>query len=107
MKKLIMIFVVCFGLSTLVGCGGVMSPVSGALFTGLKAPFWAGAGGGCGPETGTSECMGILGLVAIGDASIKTAAENGGITKIHAVDYEAFSVLGVFSKFTTIVYGEK
>ncbi|MFT5055781.1 MAG: hypothetical protein ACI80H_000485 [Pseudoalteromonas distincta] len=40
-----------------------------------------------------------------GDVSIKTAAENGGITKISTVDYEVKSGLFV-SKHTTIVTGE-
>jgi hypothetical protein len=83
-----------------------MSPVSGMLFTGLKAPIFGGAGQGVGTKTGKAECMGILGLVALGDASIATAAQNGGITKIMAVDYEAFNVLGLFAKFTVLVHGE-
>jgi len=47
----------------------------------------------------------ILGIVATGDYSIKTAAKNTGITKIKYVDVEVFSVLGC-GTYTTIVYGD-
>ncbi len=106
MKKLIMLFVVCFALSALVGCSPVMSPITGLIFTELKAPFYAGNGQDLGAKVGRAECQGFLGLVAIGDASIQKAAENGEITNIKAIDYEAFNVLGVFCRFTTIVYGD-
>jgi hypothetical protein len=49
----------------------------------------------------------ILGLVANGDASIQAAMKNGGITKVHHIDYKNKSVLGLlFSRQTVIVYGE-
>jgi len=41
-----------------------------------------------------------------GDASIKTAAKNGGITKISTVDIKRLNVLGVYQQVTTIVTGE-
>jgi hypothetical protein len=106
MKKLIMLFVVCFGLSTLVGCSPVMSPITGIVFTELKAPFYAGDGQDLGSKEGRAECRGYLGLVAIGDASIKKAMEEGKITNVKAIDYEAFNILGVFCRFVTIVYGD-
>jgi TRL-like protein family len=31
---------------------------------------------------------------------------NGGITQIHHVDHETTSILGVYAKYITIVYGE-
>jgi len=42
----------------------------------------------------------------MGDASIQAAMQNGGITKIHHVDYKVTSVLGVYATYTTVVYGE-
>lgn len=48
----------------------------------------------------------MLGLVATGDASIEAAAKAGGITKIHHVDFENFSILGIYATFTTVVYGD-
>ena len=57
-------------------------------------------------KVGTAEVTSILGLVATGDASINTAAQSAGITRISHVDYEAKSILGVYAKYTVYVYGE-
>lgn len=60
-------------------------------------------------NVGKATCTKILGLVAVGDASIDTARKNGTagpISRIQRVEYYAFDVLGC-GKFTTIVYGEK
>ncbi len=56
-------------------------------------------------KVGTATSEGIV-CVAAGDASIKAACANGGITKIHHVDYHVTSVLGVWCKTTVTVYGE-
>ncbi len=56
-------------------------------------------------EKGEATCTSILALVAIGDCSIETAAKNGRIQSIKAVDTKAFSVLGIYSTYTTIVSG--
>jgi hypothetical protein len=40
------------------------------------------------------------------DASIVTAAQNGGITKISTVDYRQKNILGVIQKHECIVTGE-
>jgi hypothetical protein len=50
--------------------------------------------------------MNALGLIAMGDASLETAAMAGGITKITHVDHDSFSVLFLFSSYTITVYGE-
>ncbi len=58
-------------------------------------------------KKGTATIKVTLGMIAEGDASINKAMENGGITKIHHVDYYNKSVLGLFlSEQTLIVYGE-
>jgi hypothetical protein len=44
--------------------------------------------------------------VAWGDASVELAAEEAGISTVHYADYEFLSVLGIFVRFTTHVYGE-
>jgi len=56
-------------------------------------------------KIGTAESQGIL-FFTQGDASIKAAMEQAGITKVHHVDSESFGVLGVYSVYKTIVYGE-
>ena len=40
------------------------------------------------------------------DASIRTAAKNGGITRISTVDMKQTNVLGLITTVTTIVTGE-
>lgn len=40
------------------------------------------------------------------DASIETAARNGGIKQVTYADYKMFNVLGVFSEFTVIAHGD-
>lgn len=59
-----------------------------------------------GSKRGEATATGILGLVSTGDASIQTAAKNAGITKISHVDTKKKSILGIVSKYTTVVYGE-
>ena len=41
-----------------------------------------------------------------GDASIAAAMKDGGITRVHHVDYEVKSLFWVFTEYTTVVYGE-
>lgn len=62
-----------------------------------------------GPKVGEASSSVILGLWSSkGEQnSIKEAAENGGITKIHQVEYIDKSIfLGLVIKHTTKVYGE-
>ena len=56
-------------------------------------------------KMGTATSSGIVCFVQ-GDASLKAAMENGGITKIHHVDYKVKNMLGIIGSVTTIVWGE-
>jgi hypothetical protein len=56
-------------------------------------------------KVGRATVRSILGIYAVGDASIEAAAKNAGITRIHHVDYQSQNILGVMSDFTVIVYG--
>jgi len=56
-------------------------------------------------KVGTATAKGIL-LYTEGDCSIKAAMTNGGIKKIHHVDYKVKSILGIVAETTTLVYGE-
>jgi hypothetical protein len=55
---------------------------------------------------GTSQATSILGWFAFGDASIDAAAKSAGISKIHHVDEQSTSVLGIFATYKVLVYGE-
>ena len=56
-------------------------------------------------KVGESIAYGII-LVGYGDASIKAAMEDGGITRIHHVDSEELNILNIYCKQTVRVYGE-
>ena len=60
-----------------------------------------------GSKVGRAKGMVFLHALAFGaDASIKTAAKNGGITKISTVDIKYSDVLGIVQSYETIVTGE-
>jgi TRL-like protein family len=60
-----------------------------------------------GHKVGVASNYSILWLVAWGDAGVKAAAEQGGITKINHMDMAVKTVLfGVYFRRDTIVYGE-
>ena len=55
---------------------------------------------------GTAETTSILGIVALGNASIDAAAKLAGIIKIYHVGEHITGVLGLFTKYKVVVYGE-
>jgi hypothetical protein len=60
-----------------------------------------------GEKVGTAKAKGYLGVLFFdADASIKTAAENGGISKISTVDIKRTDMLGLIVTYETIVTGE-
>ncbi len=56
-------------------------------------------------KMGVAKSSGLI-CFCEGDASLKAAMDNGGITKIHHVDREVRNILGIVAEYTTIVYGE-
>ena len=60
-----------------------------------------------GRRVGVSKATVFVGFVAFNqDASIRTAARNGGITQISTVDIKTKSFLGILTSYETIVTGE-
>ena len=60
-----------------------------------------------GPKVGTASATGFLGILFFNaDASIRTAAKNGGITKVSTVDLKQRNILGLLITYETIVTGE-
>lgn len=103
MKKLLVSAVAALSIIGFSSCGAIGNV--GAILTDVTTGQ-AVTSNKLGSKVGQSQSMGVLGLIASGDASIQTAARNGGITKISHVDVKNFSVLGIYSTYTTIVYGE-
>jgi hypothetical protein len=90
MKKL---FVLLCLIPLLGGCGYTfVGHPAGYLFSSVQAPL---AGGGpVGAKKGESCASSILGLIATGDASVDSAARNGGISQVGTVSYKYTSILG-------------
>ena len=87
MKKL---FAFAFAAMMLAGC--VKSPLVGGIYTDVKDGL-AVTGNAGSSKVGTAEAKGYVGVVA-------------GITRIHHVDYQAKSYVGVYTIYTIIVYGD-
>ncbi len=82
--------------------------LAGCIYTNVLAPLDTDVNKTVlGAKQGTASNQSILWLVAWGDASTAAAAKQGGITTVNHVDQEVFSVLfGLYTKTTTIVYGD-
>ena len=102
MKKLLAGIFACAALLS-VGCA--KSPVVGGIYTDVKDGL-AVTGNAGSSKVGTAEVKGYVGLVALGAASIQTAAREAGITRIHHGDYQTKSYVGVYTIYTIIVYGD-
>ena len=104
----LLLFVATLALSA--GCAGFGAPVvppTGLVYTSIRAPIDIDSDQTqLGTKRGESSSQSVLGIAAWGDASTRAAAENGGITTIRHADYEFYTVLGLYSKFTTIVHGD-
>lgn len=91
---------------TLASCSTVSTQAGiGALYTGVTEGQMV-TSNSLGTKVGTGSATGVLGLVAIGDASIQTAANQAGIKKISHVDAKKTSILGLFAKYQIMVYGD-
>jgi TRL (tRNA-associated locus)-like protein len=90
--------------AVLTGCAMGKAPVFAPITINEQGPVSAGSAAGS-SRIGRATATGIL-LVAWGDASISAAMRNGGITRVHHVDHETMNIMGVYAKYTTIVYGE-
>jgi hypothetical protein len=99
--SLIAVALVLFA-SLSLGCGGIASPAVGAIYMDVYGPVQAGDK--VGTKEGTACAKSILGLIGIGDASIKAAAAAGGITNIESVDHHS-TYLVIAGEYCTIVRG--
>ena len=87
-------------------CASIGSPVgAGFIITDVNSGLSV-TSNNVGSKVGTSSATNILGILATGDASINAAANSAGIKKISHVDQHHKSILGLFSTYETIVYGE-
>jgi hypothetical protein len=92
----------------LAGClRAPVMPPAGLVVTAYSAPLdYAQERSPVSTKQGEASTFAVLGLLALGDASIQTAARQGGLTEIHGADYRYFSILGIYQRYTTVVHGE-
>lgn len=111
MRVVQLLLVLAIGI-VLTGCGAAVAfapvvPPTGAAFTATTAPLDVDLDKtDLGSKTGKASSYCVLGLIAWGNAGTDAAARNGNIKTINHADYKSFNLLGVFSSYTTIVYGD-
>ncbi len=93
--------------ATLGGCASTSSTSAGwaTLYTNAVDPVTATAAAG-NSKTGEACVHNILGIVALGDASIGKAKKQADIKVVSTVDRDVFRILGFYGKSCTIVKGE-
>lgn len=107
MKNLVKLGALVVITSLASGCAmatGGNGGVSGFLYSGYK--MGGNVGPGQGTKTGEACASSILGLIAVGDASISAAKADGGITQVAHVDHDDFGILGIYASSCTIVVGQ-
>lgn len=105
MKKIMYVAVAAMALLA-TSCAMVGTPVGfGTLYTGVTSGE-AVTSNNIGKKVGHSQATNVLGIVAVGDASVQSAAKEAGIKKISHVDSKKMSILGIFATYQTIVYGD-
>jgi len=85
-----------------VGCQG-FGP-AGSLYSSTKIGVYGTTS--TAPKKGTACAQSFLGLVAIGDGSVKAAAEQGGISKVSSINLNGMNILFFYSRLCTEVWGE-
>ena len=91
-----------------VGLGGCMiveSPIRGVMGTEVIWGDVAGAESTGPTKTGKACAESILGLIARGDASVRAAKENGGISEVTSVAHSARNFMNIVAEWCTIVRG--
>lgn len=88
------------------GCMIVEAPIRGVV--GTEVTWGDVATGKPSPgreKVGKACAESILGLMARGDASVRAAKENGGITETFSVEHTARNFFGIVGEWCTIVTG--
>jgi len=82
--------------------------MSGCLYTKVKAPLDIDtAQTQLGEKVGRASTHCVAWLFAWGNSGVKAAADNGGIATINHLDTEyCFVLFGLYSRQTTIAYGD-
>jgi hypothetical protein len=109
MRKMLVLAVAVFGLTSLTGCGaaGAFAGRTGIGYLSADSKMSEHISGNpIGSKTGEACSQSILGIVTTGDSTAVTAAKNGGIRKISTVDNKFQNILGIFSTYCVVVTGD-
>jgi hypothetical protein len=93
------------GAMSATGCMIVDTPVMGVLGSRVRWGEFAQGDDKAGQKEGKACMETILGLVARGDASVRAAKINGGITEVSVVDHSARNFLNIVGEYCTVVRG--
>ncbi|MFC1808684.1 TRL domain-containing protein [Candidatus Omnitrophota bacterium] len=88
--------------------GGCASPYPiGVAYTEWQAPHSVVTQGDVAyTKVGVGKVITVLGLVAIGDASMRSAIRDGQISEVKYVDYSARNIMGIYGEYIITVYGD-
>jgi len=101
MKWLALMLTALLLVAFVAGCASYI-PV-GAIYTG--GTMGVQADGGATPKMGKACMTSILGLIAVGDASVEAAKAQGGVKEVSIIDYEVNNILGIYGTYCTVVKG--
>jgi hypothetical protein len=102
-------FLVLGSMSLVLGLSGCMiveAPIRGIVGTEVIWGDVAGEAAAPGASKQGKACAeSILGLIARGDASVRAAKENGGISEVTSIDHSARNFFGIVGEWCTLVRG--
>ena len=101
-KVLFLLCLMAFGVNS---TAMAYEPFEASLWTSIKTPGAEAQNLRLGSKTGRATCKNYLGMVNLGDCSLKTAMKNGHITRVNATDWEK-SWKVIYGTKTLVVYGD-
>ena len=105
MTRMLAVSAALVGVMSLSGCMIVQAPVMGVLGSKVKWGEFAQGDDKAGQKEGRACMETLLGLLARGDASVRAAKANGGITEVSVVDHSVRNFLNIVGEYCTIVRG--
>ena len=105
MRRMLAVTAALIGVMGVTGCMIVDTPVMGVLGSRVKWGEFAQGDDRAGQKEGKACMETLLGLLARGDASVRAAKANGGITEVSVVDHSARNFLNIVGEYCTIVRG--
>jgi len=105
MARMLAASAVLIGVMGVTGCMIVDTPVMGVLGSRVRWGEFAQGDDKAGQKEGRACMETLLGLLARGDASVRAAKANGGITEVSVVDHSARNFLNIVGEYCTVVRG--